>query len=106
VSRGALGHVNSFDARSRRTVPDVMLEAFKRFRLTFGLDFDSPVGDVADPAIHSLTNGRGLCEEPEPDPLDAAADEVPSREAHAGKAGDYIPPADDRFTEERLIMAW
>jgi hypothetical protein len=34
-------------------------------------------------------NGRGLREEPEPDSLDAAADEVPSREAHAGEAGDY-----------------
>ena len=105
MSRGGLGHVNSLDARSEGTVPDVMLEAFKRVRLTFGLDFDSPVGDVADPAVHSFMNGRGLREEPEPDSLDAAADEVPSREAHAGKAGDYIPPTEDGFVEERLIMA-
>ena len=93
MSRGRLGHVNSFDARSRGTVPDAMLEALERLRLTFGLDFNSPVWDVADPAVHALMNGRGLREEPEPDSLDAAADEIPSREAHAGKARDYIPLA-------------
>src|SRR5579859_1691779 len=91
VSRVRLGHVHAFDARPRRAVPDVMLEAFERFRLAFGLDFDSPVRDVADPAVHSLTTGRGLCEEPEPDSLDAAVNEVPSREAHAEKASDYTP---------------
>ena len=105
VSRVGLGHINSFDARSRRTVPDLTLETFERLCLTLGLDLDSPVGDVADPAVHSLMNGRGLREEPEPDSLDAAADEVPSREEHAGEAGDYIPPAEDGFSEERLIMA-
>jgi hypothetical protein len=59
-----------------------MLEAFECFRLAFSLHFDSPFRDVADPAVHSLTNGRGLREESEPDSLDAATDEVPSREAH------------------------
>jgi hypothetical protein len=93
VSRGGLDHLDSFDARSGRTMSDLMLEAFERFRFTFGLDLDSPIGDVANPAVHPLANGRGLREEPEPDSLNAAADEVPSREAHAGKARDYTAAA-------------
>jgi hypothetical protein len=93
VSRGGLDHIDPFDARSGWTMPDLMLEPFERFRFAFGLDLDSSIGDVANPAVHSLANGRGLREEPEPDSLNAAADEVPSGEAHAGKARDYTAAA-------------
>ena len=81
-----LGTVSSTSTRSTRAPggPCRMcaLEPFDRFRLAFRRRFDAAVGQVPHPAVQAFARRRRLGEVPEADALNAAADEISSRDAH------------------------
>jgi hypothetical protein len=71
------------DARAARALANASLEPFDGLRLAFRGDFDAAVGKVAHPPVYAFTNRRRLDEETEADALDASADQISTREAHA-----------------------
>jgi hypothetical protein len=76
-------HVDVLDARARRTVANVPLESIDRFRVALGRDLDATVGQVPHPAVQAFAPRCILGEKPEADALNAPADRVSSRDAHA-----------------------
>src|SRR5688572_28478036 len=76
------GGVDVVHPRARRPAPDVTLEPFERVCLAFRGDFHAAIRQVAHPTMQPLAARRCPCEDPEADSLNAAADQVPTREAH------------------------
>ena len=69
-------------ARPRRSAADLPFEPIERFRLPCRSDFNGAVRGVADPPVQTLAFGCRLREIPEADALNAAANQIPSAEAH------------------------
>jgi len=78
------------DAGTGRAVPHVPLEAVECVRLAFRRDLDSAVGKISHPAVQTLAHCRRFGEEAEADALDASADQISTREAHAEETGRAI----------------
>src|SRR5262245_4201005 len=86
-----LADVNLVDNRPGRTVPDAMLEAVHGVGFTFGLNFNSTIGEIAHPAVDAFACGRVLSEIPEPHSLHSTADHNVPRDAHAEMNARIIP---------------
>ena len=78
------------DARAGRPVSHVPLEAFERVRIAFRGNFDAAVGKISNPAVQTFTHRRRFGKEAEADALDASADQISTREAHAEETGRAI----------------
>jgi hypothetical protein len=76
------------DARTRRPVPDVPLKSLDGFGFTLNGDLHTAVRQIPHPSVQPFASGHCFSEEPEPDTLNAAADEVPSPNTH-DEARDY-----------------
>ena len=81
-SRNNFVHVDVFDARVGRPVPQAALEPFERVGVAFGGDLDTAVGHVFHPAEDPLAYRGGLCEISEANALYAAANHVSPRDYH------------------------
>src|SRR5262245_56184311 len=68
-----------FHARAGWPAAHCGLDAVDRLPFAFEVDLDAAIGQVPDPAVHTLDRGTLLGEEPETDALHAAADEQSSR---------------------------
>ncbi len=71
------------DACAGRPVPNVALEPFDRFGVAFGHDLHAAVGEIPHPAVQAFAARCVFGEKPEADALNAPADRVASRDAHA-----------------------
>ena len=89
------------DPRARRAVSHVAFEAFHRLSLAFGHNLDTAIGQIADNAMKPFTSCRRLGKQPEADALNAAPDEVASRDAHAKETEREIIP--ERDTIRRFV---
>jgi hypothetical protein len=67
-------------------MPDVTLEPLEGFGLALDGNLDPAVGQVPNPAVQPFAGRRPIGEESEADALNAAADQISSREAHAREA--------------------
>src|SRR5688500_7402708 len=75
-----------FDAGAGWTLGQRALDAGHRLDLAFDQGFDTAVRAVPDESGHALAHGRVLREVAEPDPLDAAGDDVMTGDDHASGA--------------------
>jgi hypothetical protein len=66
-------------------VAQVVLETVQRLPVSLPDRLDATVLPVANPALYPFAGRRVASEEAEPDALNAAADQVTSRETHAEK---------------------
>src|SRR2546425_593466 len=80
--RNHLVHVNAFDARVGRPVPQAALEPFDRLGVAFGGDFHAAVGHVFHPAEDSFAYRGGLGEISEADALHTPANHISPRDSH------------------------
>jgi hypothetical protein len=77
-----IGHVEVIDNGAGRSMADVALEALQRLDIAFGPNFHPAVGRIPDPPVQAFAGSSRMGEEPEPDALDAAPDDIASSEAH------------------------
>lgn len=75
-------------ARTGRSAPHASLEPLDGLDVALDSDLNATVRQIADPSAQPFANSRSFGEKAEADALDAAADEIPSRDTHA-EGGDY-----------------
>jgi len=72
--RHLLVDFDEIDARARRPVPHVALEAIDRLGVALHGDLHAPVGKVSDPPVQAVAHRRGFGEKTKADTLNASAD--------------------------------
>src|SRR5437867_2814435 len=85
-------YLDAIHARAGRSLMELPFESLNRVGLAFRRRLDAAVGQVSHPTVDALTACHPLDEISKADALDAAADDIPSRNAHrvtrwAGRAG-------------------
>jgi hypothetical protein len=71
-------------ARPGRSAPHASLEPLDGLGVALDLDLDATVREIADPSAQPFASSRRFGEKAEADALNAATDEIPSRDG-----GDY-----------------
>jgi hypothetical protein len=75
-------------ARPGRSAPHASLEPLDGLSVALDLDLDATVREIAYPSAQPFASSRRFGEKAEADALNAATDEIPSRDTHA-EGGDY-----------------
>jgi hypothetical protein len=80
--RTQIGHVEVIDDGTGWSVADVTLKTLEGFCIALCPNLHPAVRSIPDPPVQALASSGRLGEEPEPDTMDAASDEIASSEAH------------------------
>ena len=75
--------IDTVDARRRRSLSELPLEAFERCPVSFRSSLDVSARQVLHPPEELFAGGGVVNKISEPDALYTAADEIPSRDTHA-----------------------